>query len=954
MSVAPRPGTAPRPSLYQSCVELVRRLSCVPGFSAEFLGRGDIAVGIEPGISTPVSPLSDPVSTLWQCFRLGRSLCTLFNLYAGRTGLDPIPLSVDPKLSNANACKALVMRFVIALKEKVGWPPDDTFTVSQLYLNDTNGFVRVVRTVNELLNLMEAVGLLVPGTHVLDEPAAGASPRDQHAMVAQELLDSERRYVHDLETLQTYVGFLASANVLPIDTIYRIFGNLDPLVDMQRRFLLLLEENALRPADSQQLGRIFYSMEDEFAVYELFCANYARALETISDEVKALQRVGTLPGAQNAYLEPTYELPTYLIKPVQRICKYPLLLEQLLKTIPADAPQQDELQQALDIIRRITDKVNEKRRLQENAQLVTELERRVEDWKGHSLKTFGTLLLSDTFTVAKGDSEREFCVYLFERILLCCKDLGAWLPSTSSSALPPMGVSVGLPGRSRSKSGPRLRSRANSVSDAGAAGRRDSQAPLQLKGRIFLNNIVRIQALERPSSGLDTHAAPYPLQVWWRGEADVESFSLRCKNEEQLRLWHSTLQKLLDEVQARREMITAASQVSTPSTPLPSAPLVRGGSGFSQVSTPHFAHPTEHPMRPPLRHACTEDTALQSDATWPRSAGPHHSVPGPSPRSVRPASEDMGPDETKLTMTPPLDAESLRAPPPNSASVLASSGPSHTGAPNARVAWRQMSLGHIHSVPLSPRSVVSGPARSSSLGSGSLPPKTSMEFVEQELAAMRLAQTQQRGRPSGLTRSKPVLHLDSALMQRTASDSLTMRPLVSPVAVFSPMTATPTFLVDANAGVGPTNEPDWNPYFPAVHVSQRQSHSSVMTGDSTDSSLPSALPSPQARLKEGDSIFNSVNGGWPKSAPHSPSRKLTLVRVRYGREYVELTMAPHTPFAALNTRAHETMSLSAEGPTRMYHIDSDGDRVMLLDDDDLATAMEYALRHDHTLDIVIE
>lgn len=939
-----RTGSAPRPSLYQSCVELVRRLSCVPGFSAEFLGRGDIAAGLQDasaGTPTTTPPLNDPVSTLWQCFRLGRSLCTLFNLYAGRTGLEAIPLSVDPKLSNANACKALVMRFVIALKEKIGWPPDDTFTVSQLYLNDTNGFVRVVRTVNELLNLMEAVGLLVPGTPVLDDPAVtDASPRDKHAMVAQELLESERRYVHDLETLQAYVALVISANVLPTDTVYLIFGNLDPLVDMQRRFLLRLEENALKPADSQQLGYIFHSMEDEFSLYEQFCANYARALQIISDESKALQRLSSLPSAQNAYLEPTYELPTYLIKPVQRICKYPLLLEQLLKTTSADAPQQDELQQALHTIRRITDKVNEKRRLQENAQLVTELEQRVEDWKGHSLKTFGTLLLSDTFVVAKGESEREFRVYLFERILLCCKDLSTSPVSTASPSLPPMGVSVGLPGRSRSKSGPRLRSRANSVSEAVAAARRDPTAPLQLKGRIFLNNIVGIQALERPSSSSDTYTAPYPLQVWWRGEADVESFCLRCKNDEQLRLWHTTIQKLLDDVQARRDMLAAAS---TPSTPLPSGPLVRNRSGFLQVTTPLLTYPPEIPVRPPLRHASTEDAA-SGELPWQRTAVHLPSGQVPSP-------DEVAPDDLSLAYTPPPE-DSVHRPSPLSSMTLPGSAPSHPGPPHARVAWRQMSLGHIHGVPLSPRSVAAGPSRSSSLNSGSLPPKASMEFVEQELAAMRLAQTQLRARPSDLARSKPALHLDSALMNRTASDSIAMRPMQSPAAMFSPMTATPTFLAESAGAPHLPNEPDWNPYFPSVHASHRQSHSSTVTGESMDSSLPSAAPSPQVHPHTSTSSLSLLSASRPGSGTHSPSR-LTLVRVRHGQDYKELTMATHTPFSALNTRVHESVGLSAEGSTRMYHIDGDGDRVMLLDDDDLATAMEYAVRHDHTLDIVI-
>ena len=74
---------------------------------------------------------------------------------------------------------------------------------------------------------------------------------------------------------------------------------------------------------------------------------------------------------------------------------------------------------------RVTDKVNEEKRRQDNAQAVTDLAHRVEDWKGHDLSSFGQLLLHENFVVIKSDNEREYSVYLFERIILCCKEVVA-------------------------------------------------------------------------------------------------------------------------------------------------------------------------------------------------------------------------------------------------------------------------------------------------------------------------------------------------------------------------------------------------------------------------------------------------------------------------------------------------------------------------------------------------
>ncbi|PKI83282.1 hypothetical protein MVES_003048 [Malassezia vespertilionis] len=576
----------PRSGLYQSCLALSERLWCVPEFGERYLGAATRVAPVAISVSNDALVSNDPVSHLWQCFRLGTPLCALFNHLAPQ--IPQISVHVEGNLNNANACKALVMRFLIALKERLGWDPDETFTVSQLYLNDTNGFVKVVRSVNKLLDLLEDRGILqerpVMPWSARSDPLL--SPSDTRMHVVKELVESERKYVNDLEIMQNYALMLAQHDLVAPDTVHLLFGNLHQLVDIQRRFLIAVEENARRPADEQHFGLLFQSMEEGFSVYEPFCANYAQALAIISAETPALVQAKSLPAAQSCYLDPSYELPTFLIKPVQRICKYPLLLEQLLKNTPQDAPRYAELSDGLQIIRRITDKVNETKRYQENVQAMHDLETRVEDWKGHSLKTFGRLLLNDTFMVSKGDSEREFQVYLFERILLCCKDLSA--------------TTIGLPGavgatRGRARNGSLLRQRQGSVS---GNGKKEVRAPLQLKGRIFMNNIVGINGQSRAGGMPELPVGMYALQVWWRGESDVESFSLRCKNDEQLKIWHTALQRLLDAALSRRPSLTQpipnTSQRSQPamSLNLSGTQYQWSREAFMQVSTPIVPTPT--------------------------------------------------------------------------------------------------------------------------------------------------------------------------------------------------------------------------------------------------------------------------------------------------------------------------------------------------------------------------
>lgn len=833
----PRHASAPPSGLFQTCTQLAKRLGCVYGFEHE----------LPRTWARPGTDAFDPVSDLWHFFRLGKPLCMLFNVYATYMRWPPISYTTELRLSNANMCKALVMRFILALKERLGWDPDDTFTVSQLYLNDTNGFVRVVRTVDRLVTLLEERGLVhlhTPHPYDTPEQFIRTAPPDQRELVSRELLESERKYVGDLEILQAYASALSQYDLVSQDTLHHIFGNLDQLVDAQRRFLICLEQNAQKPADKQLLSGIFRALEDDFSVYDLFCANYAHALHHINDERSALAALAQIPAAQSRYLEPTYELPTYLIKPVQRICKYPLLLEQLLKHTPE--LERADLIDALTIIRRITDRVNETRRAQENEQLVQNLESRVEDWKGHSLQTFGPLLLCDSFIVSKGDSEREFCVYLFEHILLCCKD-----------------TSHAMPSRTRSKSSTRLRPRGGSVSESSRRQERLS-APLQLKGRIFLSNMVGIQALGR-------QADAYILQVWWHGELDIESFCLKCKNEEQLRIWHSTLQRQLDEIRQRRE--TVAARQRSAMTPM----------------TPHL--PADVPSRAP----CTASSL---------------SIRTPSVSECDSPREMYVPDDV---------------------------------SPSPHKVWRQMSLGHPPHMSPCPL-----PMRSSSVSGQAHP-----EFLEKELEAMRIGRTPTRHRGLAAARGgPPPMHLDMTAMQRTASDSMAMRSFMSPLGTATPADWHPTPITLPNVPVSPKSE--WNPYFGAAPEPSLR-HTSISTAGSRRSGEPAAPTPASPRHNSGSGASATSGSAWLRSAPHSPAlgASSVMVHVRRGTEHIDVALPSAVRFGELHAHVHRRMRLDPHA--RMYHIDEDGDRVMLLDDDDLATAMDHVHRHpDPHLLLVIE
>lgn len=436
---------------------------------------------------------------------------------------DPLEVKTEfQELSNTNSCKASVYHFILACKKELEFREDQLFTITELYKDDTNGFVKVIKTVSLVLDLIEEEGLMIiprrPSLRYSDPDRTSDAPIGNREKVVSELLETERKYVADLEILQNYMRQLRQANIVSLETIRNLFANLNTLVDFQRRFLIGVEANAQLPPSEQRFGALFVQMEENFSVYEPFCANYSSASELAVQETSSLMKLSHV-------LEPAYALPALLIKPIQRICKYPLLLKELIKyTESSSYDYYNELLEGCEAIKRVTDKVNEERRKEENLATVSELEQRVEDWKGHSVDSFGALLLSDKFVMATNDVERELHVFLFEKILLCCKESGST--------------------KKRSAGAAQLAQMMRSSMKSGSSSTTPKKPALQLKGRIFITSVTGV--INNSKNGQNA------LKVFWR-DVEMESFALRCRNEEQLKLWKSTLSKLVEESTKEKE-----------------------------------------------------------------------------------------------------------------------------------------------------------------------------------------------------------------------------------------------------------------------------------------------------------------------------------------------------------------------------------------------------------------
>ena len=67
--------------------------------------------------------------------------------------------------------------------------------------------------------------------------------------------------------------------------------------------------------------------EAEFDCYGPYCANYLDAIAIVTVQMPNLMRGQELPSNEKPCLHPERELQAFMIKPIQRLTKYRLLLD---------------------------------------------------------------------------------------------------------------------------------------------------------------------------------------------------------------------------------------------------------------------------------------------------------------------------------------------------------------------------------------------------------------------------------------------------------------------------------------------------------------------------------------------------------------------------------------------------------------------------------------------------
>ncbi|CAM9760238.1 unnamed protein product [Lampetra fluviatilis] len=202
--------------------------------------------------------------------------------------------------------------------------------------------------------------------------------------VINELFHTEKKHVQNLKVLYE-VFYSRLAPVLTNNETYQIFINLDEILPIHESLNEAMRKIREKSQVVAEIGDLMLARFDGEAGEVLkaatakFCSLQSQALDIVRSKQKKDPRFQQL--MMEAESKPKcrrLQLKDFMLTEMQRLTKYPLLLQNILKYTQVEHPDHKKLHKAGECCRRILNDVNETVRETENAQRLEDYQRRLD------------------------------------------------------------------------------------------------------------------------------------------------------------------------------------------------------------------------------------------------------------------------------------------------------------------------------------------------------------------------------------------------------------------------------------------------------------------------------------------------------------------------------------------------------------------------------------------------
>ncbi|KAM9337202.1 uncharacterized protein spata13 [Symphorus nematophorus] len=262
-----------------------------------------------------------------------------------------------------------------------------------------------------------------------------STPRDTHITqhkeqmrtnVIQEIMDTERIYIKHLRDICE--GYIRQCRKHPDMftelQLKTIFSNIEDIYRFQRQFLRDLEKkyNKDQPHLSE-IGSCFLLQGEGFSIYSDYCNTHPAACAELSRLMKLGKYKHFFEACRLLQQMIDISIAGFLLTPVQKICKYPLQLGELLKYTPKDHSDYSGVSKAYEAMKNVASLINERKRRLESVDTIAHWQVAILHWEGSNvLERSSELIHSGEMTrIIRQGKMQQRSFFLFDHQLVFCK-----------------------------------------------------------------------------------------------------------------------------------------------------------------------------------------------------------------------------------------------------------------------------------------------------------------------------------------------------------------------------------------------------------------------------------------------------------------------------------------------------------------------------------------------------
>ncbi|XP_053895852.1 FERM, ARHGEF and pleckstrin domain-containing protein 2 isoform X1 [Malaclemys terrapin pileata] len=209
-------------------------------------------------------------------------------------------------------------------------------------------------------------------------------PTEKVYFIAKEILATERTYVKDLEVITVWFrSAVIKENAMPEGLMTLLFSNIDPIYEFHRSFLKEMEQrvalwegqsNSHVKGDYQRIGDVMLRNMCMLKEFTSYLQKHDEVLTELEKATKCLKKLEMV--YKEFELQKVCYLPlnTFLLKPIQRLIHYKLILGRLCKHYTVEHQDYADCRNALKEVTEMTSQLQNSLIRLENFQKLTELQ----------------------------------------------------------------------------------------------------------------------------------------------------------------------------------------------------------------------------------------------------------------------------------------------------------------------------------------------------------------------------------------------------------------------------------------------------------------------------------------------------------------------------------------------------------------------------------------------------